>query len=604
MAQLGPTVIRGTLNVLNTTTFKDVAVNGNIDASGVGTFDSIVASSATISGSDSSLVIDSSTAQSNISFETSIGQDAIIEHRIIDQSINASDGNGQAFIVTQSGATNATVGLEVEGEVYANVDKRVFHDGYHPNADKLTSERQITITQGGDLTGSASVLFDGSKSVSMTLNASVKDDSHNHIIANVDGLQTILNATASDITAIEGDIDTLQTDVSYLESRIDFVYKNYEYDSISGQSRFDTPTGVVFRDGLVLVYYNGVMQAEDEYTIDPSGSFLTLSTPVANNTDVVTVQIWNKVSEITFNEDLFQDIQFLEENKVDRIPDKSIIVPVVATASRPLGDADALLSFNPDSQAFEGYNPSTGEWGEIGGGGVPAFIRKTDDFIVEPNKAYEVDMSDNLTKNVTINIGDFLDSQWFAIKSFKPTSQVNVKINLVGNVGDWVDFPTADTVFIPANTNSVWYVQKSVDGWSIVNAAGESYDGAYVMQRLDGLEAEVDVLNSKRTGEVEVLTLSQPLQIGDSYTISNWKDKYSALLITAFASDTPGQRYEDTAIVTDDNTVIISHSTSSAGSGNYSFVSATVHPGGFVVSGASTTNLVAGYVTKVEGLLK
>jgi len=50
-------------------------------------------------------------------------------------------------------------------------------------------ETPRTITLGGDLSGSVSI--DGSQGV--TLSASVADDSHNHIIANIDGLQSALN---------------------------------------------------------------------------------------------------------------------------------------------------------------------------------------------------------------------------------------------------------------------------------------------------------------------------------------------------------------------------------------------------------------------------
>jgi hypothetical protein len=55
-------------------------------------------------------------------------------------------------------------------------------------AEKLSAAR--TISLGGDLSGSTS--FDGSANV--TINAVVKDDSHNHTIANVDGLQAALDA--------------------------------------------------------------------------------------------------------------------------------------------------------------------------------------------------------------------------------------------------------------------------------------------------------------------------------------------------------------------------------------------------------------------------
>jgi len=76
---------------------------------------------------------------------------------------------------------------------------QVFHDGYHPNADTLTTSR--TISLGGDVTGSAS--FNGSANVTIT--ATIADDSHNHIIANVDGLQTALDGKATTAQGAKAD---------------------------------------------------------------------------------------------------------------------------------------------------------------------------------------------------------------------------------------------------------------------------------------------------------------------------------------------------------------------------------------------------------------
>lgn len=56
------------------------------------------------------------------------------------------------------------------------------------SASKLTTARAISLT--GDVTGT--VNFDGSAAVSIA--ATVSDDSHNHIISNVDGLQTALDS--------------------------------------------------------------------------------------------------------------------------------------------------------------------------------------------------------------------------------------------------------------------------------------------------------------------------------------------------------------------------------------------------------------------------
>ena len=93
------------------------------------------------------------------------------------------------------------------GDLYLNGSNRVFHDGYHPNADKWTTARTLSLT--GDVTGSVS--WDGSGNASIT--ATVADDSHNHTIANVDGLQTALNGkqaagTYNTIIGTDGDINT------------------------------------------------------------------------------------------------------------------------------------------------------------------------------------------------------------------------------------------------------------------------------------------------------------------------------------------------------------------------------------------------------------
>ena len=63
--------------------------------------------------------------------------------------------------------------------------------GNSATATKLSSAKTISLT--GDVTGSTS--FDGSGNVSIT--TTVADDSHNHIISNVDGLQSALDGKSS-----------------------------------------------------------------------------------------------------------------------------------------------------------------------------------------------------------------------------------------------------------------------------------------------------------------------------------------------------------------------------------------------------------------------
>jgi microcystin-dependent protein len=66
--------------------------------------------------------------------------------------------------------------------------------GNAASATKLATARTISLT--GDVTGSVS--FDGSANASIT--TVVADDSHNHIVANVDGLQTALDSKQATIT--------------------------------------------------------------------------------------------------------------------------------------------------------------------------------------------------------------------------------------------------------------------------------------------------------------------------------------------------------------------------------------------------------------------
>lgn len=81
-------------------------------------------------------------------------------------------------------------------------------------AVKLATARTISLS--GDVSGSTT--FDGSANV--TIAATVADDSHNHIISNVDGLQTALDAKQDASTAIEsGDnVSELNNDAGYITS--------------------------------------------------------------------------------------------------------------------------------------------------------------------------------------------------------------------------------------------------------------------------------------------------------------------------------------------------------------------------------------------------
>ena len=80
----------------------------------------------------------------------------------------AADGDARVWLDGTAGVVTST------GEHYVG-SSRVFHDTYHPNADKWTTARTLTLS--GDVTGSVS--FDGSAAINMT-NTVVANNSHTH----------------------------------------------------------------------------------------------------------------------------------------------------------------------------------------------------------------------------------------------------------------------------------------------------------------------------------------------------------------------------------------------------------------------------------------
>lgn len=114
-------------------------------------------------------------------------------------------------VVTSVAGKTGVVTL-VKGDVgLGNVDNTADSVKNVATAAKWANAR--TITLGGDASGSVSI--DGSSNVTLTV--TVADDSHNHTIANIDNLQTNLNAKQNGIilvadnllsgyTAVSGDV--------------------------------------------------------------------------------------------------------------------------------------------------------------------------------------------------------------------------------------------------------------------------------------------------------------------------------------------------------------------------------------------------------------
>jgi len=135
----------------------------------------------------------------------------IIERGDSNNAFIGYDESADKFTVGTGTFTGASTGdLTIStGILVANVEGDVTGDltgdvtGNADTATALATSRSISLA--GDVSGSAS--FDGSSDITIT--ATVADDSHSHIISDVDNLQTSLDAKAaaganSDITSLSG----------------------------------------------------------------------------------------------------------------------------------------------------------------------------------------------------------------------------------------------------------------------------------------------------------------------------------------------------------------------------------------------------------------
>ena len=158
-----------------------------------------------------------------------------------------------------SGNTTVTGDLTVDGTINATVV------GVASTANALTTAR--TIALGGDISGAAN--FDGTSNITIT--AVIADDSHNHTIANVDGLQAALDSKSSTlgdlgVTASIAELNTLDgvTATTAELNFVDGVTSNIQtqLDGKLTDFSLESYTGDVDIDGeLVVTSYNETYQA-------------------------------------------------------------------------------------------------------------------------------------------------------------------------------------------------------------------------------------------------------------------------------------------------------------------------------------------------------
>ena len=195
--------------------------------------------------------------------------------------------DGTAYIDTGSidtatvGTLNVTGNADVDGDLTVTGNINASITGVASTANALTTARTITLD--GDVTGA--VNFDGSANVTIT--TTVSDNSHSHTIANVDGLQTALDAkpdglsdlgvtaTSTELNLLDG-VTATTAEINYLDGVTSNIQT--QLDAKLGSVDLSSYTGDVDITGeLVVDSYN-----ETFSTITSSSGSATLNCETGN----------------------------------------------------------------------------------------------------------------------------------------------------------------------------------------------------------------------------------------------------------------------------------------------------------------------------------
>jgi hypothetical protein len=215
-----------------------------------------------------------------------------------------------------------------------------FHDGYHPNADKWTTARTLSLT--GAVTGSVSI--DGSGNVSLattatsdptltlsgdasgsatftnlgnaTLTVTVADDSHNHIIGNVDGLQTALDAKQNAATAVTttttfgGDVSGTYDAIVIADDSHNHVISNVDGLQTALDAKQNASTALTTSTtfgGDVSGTYNAIVVADDSHNHiigNVDGLQTALDAKLGSTEAAVSADKWTTARTLTLNGDV------------------------------------------------------------------------------------------------------------------------------------------------------------------------------------------------------------------------------------------------------------------------------------------------------------
>jgi len=262
--------VDGTINVQGATTLQatlDVTSNATIGGNLTVTGDATIAGNLTFGDAATDTVSFAADVNSNLLPAVDDTYDlgavgAEWRNLYIDGTANIDT----AAVDTANVATlNVTGNADVDGDLTVTGTINSSISGEAATAARLTTSR--TIALGGDVSGA--VNFDGSQNI--TINTIIADDSHNHTIANVDGLQAVLDSKSANlsdlgITANIAELNILDG-VNATTAELSFVNSvtsniQTQLDSKLNGFSLESYTGDVDIDGeLIVTSYNETYQA-------------------------------------------------------------------------------------------------------------------------------------------------------------------------------------------------------------------------------------------------------------------------------------------------------------------------------------------------------
>ena len=208
----------------------------------------------------------------------------------VDTAAQGLTGTQQANAITNLGITATKAELNYVDGVTSNIQTQL--DGKQATGSYLTGNQTITLS--GDVSGS------GTTSIAVT----IADDSHNHVISNVDGLQTALDAKLASSSYTAADVLTKIKTVDGAGSGLDADL----LDGISSASFLrsdanDTFTGTlttgeltIFSEHPVHTGYSGIANTEAWTTTTAQYMIISAGTDTYINGDNVYIRAGNNVT--------------------------------------------------------------------------------------------------------------------------------------------------------------------------------------------------------------------------------------------------------------------------------------------------------------------